>query len=58
MAGTSYQDIDTRLQQIERKVAFIMQSFSLTGVVDGETVPKARTLLEIYLAAQAAGIEV
>mgnify|MGYP001606875618 CR=1 FL=1 len=42
----SYQDIETRLQQVERKVEFVMKAFAV--VEQGNPFARPHTLLDEY----------
>jgi hypothetical protein len=49
----SYQDIETRLQQVERKIDHIMKAFSVivpSKIEGGE--PQKLTMLDLYLEEQ------
>ena len=52
---SSYQDIETRLAQVERKLEFVMLNFkfgTVEGVIDKKIVVK--TLLDMYFESQGA----
>lgn len=53
----SYQDIEVRLQQVERKLDFVMKAMAFPRK-EGIIAPKivVRSLLDLYLEKQGAGL--
>lgn len=53
----SYQELETKVRQLERMVLFMMQSMTVTrteGIIDKKIV--TRTWLDLYLQSQGAGL--
>lgn len=61
--STSYQDLDTRVRQMERKLDFIMKTITITHQYRSPLMPEqvmteSRSLLELYRAVNLAGLEI
>lgn len=54
----SYQDLESRIAQLERMIRFTMKSFTVTRR-EGIIAPKivTRTMLDLYYNAQGAGLQ-
>lgn len=61
--GVSYQDVATRLAQVEDKLEFVMKTFSITkeyrsAIMPDQVVREVRSLLDLYREVTAAGLQV